>query len=49
MTNLDLIPFDEVKGAGKVRETLCRIEKQGLLNLDDSAIVVKDWESDHER
>jgi uncharacterized membrane protein len=42
MSNLVAITFDDAEEAGKVRETLRSIEKQGLLSLDDSAIVVKD-------
>jgi uncharacterized membrane protein len=36
--------FDSAEEASQVRETLRSIEKQGLLSLDDSAVVVKDQE-----
>jgi len=44
MANLVVITFDSAGEASQVRETLRSIEKQGLLSLDDSAVVVKDQE-----
>ena len=44
MSNLVVITFDEAEEAGKVRDALRSIEKQGLLSLDDSAVIVKDAE-----
>jgi uncharacterized membrane protein len=44
MSNLVVITFDDAEEAGKVRETLRSIERQGLISLDDSAVVVKDAE-----
>jgi uncharacterized membrane protein len=42
MTDLVVITFDDVDEASKVREAIKDIQKQGLLSLDDSAIIVKD-------
>jgi len=42
MSNLVVITFDNAEEAVKVRESLHSLEKQGLLNLDDSAVIVKD-------
>jgi uncharacterized membrane protein len=44
VSNLVVITFDNAEEAGKVHETLHSIEKQGLLSLDDSAVIVKDAE-----
>lgn len=44
MSNLVVITFDQAEEAGRVRESLRSVEKQGLLSLDDSAVVVKDQE-----
>jgi uncharacterized membrane protein len=44
MSNLVVITFDNAEEAVKVRESLHSLEKQGLLNLDDSAVIVKDAE-----
>ncbi len=42
MAHLLVITFDDAEEAGKVRETLRSVQKGGYLNLDDSAVVVKD-------
>jgi uncharacterized membrane protein len=42
MSNLVVITFDNADEASKVRESLRSLEKEGLLNLDDSAVIVKD-------
>ena len=42
MSYLTVVVFDDPEEAGKVRQSLKSIEKQGLLSLDDSAIIVKD-------
>lgn len=42
MTDLIVITFDNVDEASQVRESLRSIEKEGLLRLDDSAIVVRE-------
>jgi len=44
MSNLVVITFDQAEEAGKVLESLRSIGRQGLLSLDDSAVVVKDQE-----
>lgn len=44
MSNLVVITFDGAGEAAKVRESLHSLEEQGLLSLDDSAVVVKDGE-----
>ena len=44
MSNLVVITFEGAEEAAKVRETLRSVEAQGLLSLDDSAVVVKDAE-----
>ncbi len=44
MSNLIVLTFDDAQEAGNVLATLHSIEKQGLLSLDDSAMVVKDAE-----
>ena len=44
MSNLVVITFDGAGEAAKVRESLHSLEAQGLLSLDDSAVVVKDAE-----
>jgi uncharacterized membrane protein len=44
MSHLVVITFDNPDEAGRLRETLRSVERQDLVNLDDSAIVVKDQE-----
>lgn len=44
MSNLVVIIFDDPNEAHKVRESLKQEQKQGLLSLNDSAVVVKDEE-----
>jgi uncharacterized membrane protein len=39
-----VITFDNAEAAGKVRETLRSAQKSDYLNLDDSAVIVKDEE-----
>jgi uncharacterized membrane protein len=42
MSDLIVITFDNVDEAAQVRESLRSIEREGLLRLDDSAIVVRE-------
>ncbi len=42
MTDLVVVVFEDEEEAGKVRNTLKSVEKQGMLSLDDSAVVTKD-------
>ena len=42
MSNLIVITFENEDEAGKVRESVRKLQKQGLVSLDDSAVVVKD-------
>ena len=42
MSNLIVITFDDPDEAEKVRKTIRSAQKQDLISLDDSAIVVKD-------
>jgi uncharacterized membrane protein len=44
MSNWTAIIFDDEKQAGEVRETLRNLERQGLLHVDDSAVIVRDAE-----
>ncbi len=44
MSNLIVMTFDNAEEAGKVRETLRSAQRSDLINLDDSAVVVKDEE-----
>jgi len=44
MANLVVITFENAEEASRVRESLRDLEKQGLLSLDDSAVIVKDAE-----
>lgn len=44
MSNLVVIAFDNMEEAGKVRETLRSAQRQDMISLDDSAVVVKDEE-----
>ena len=45
MANLVVLTFDEADEADKVRDSLKALENQGLLSLDDSAVIVKDENS----
>ena len=42
MSRLIVITFENEEEAGQVRETVRQLQKQNLLSLDDSAVVVKD-------
>jgi uncharacterized membrane protein len=42
MSNLVVITFDNAEEADKVRASIKSAQKEGLISLDDSAIVVKD-------
>jgi uncharacterized membrane protein len=42
MSNIVVITFEDEQEAAKVREAARQLERQGLLSLDDSAVVVKD-------
>lgn len=42
MSTIIVITFDNSEEAGKVRESLRQIEHGGYLNLDDSAVIVRD-------
>jgi uncharacterized membrane protein len=42
MGNIVVLTFDNMEDAGKVRESLRKLEKEGQLSLDDAAVVVKD-------
>ncbi|MCC6167206.1 MAG: DUF1269 domain-containing protein [Caldilineaceae bacterium] len=42
MSNLIVITFENEDEADKVRETVRQLQKQNLISLDDSAVVVKD-------
>ncbi|MFN2189655.1 MAG: DUF1269 domain-containing protein [Candidatus Promineifilaceae bacterium] len=42
MSDLIVITFDNVDEAAQVRDSLRSIEKEGLLRLDDSAVVVRE-------
>jgi uncharacterized membrane protein len=42
MGDLVVITFDNADEAGRVRETLRSVQRSGYLNLDDSAVIVKD-------
>ena len=42
MSDLIVITFDDEEEAGKVREAIRREQKQDLVSLDDSAVVVRD-------
>lgn len=44
MSNIIVITFDNSDEAGEVRESLKKLEHGGYLNLDDSAVVVRDEE-----
>ncbi len=40
--NLIVLAFDTMEDAGKVHEALVEAKKQGLIRIDDAAVVVKD-------
>lgn len=42
MSYLTVVVFDDPDQATQVRQSLKNIQKQGLLDLDDSAVIVKD-------
>ena len=42
MSNLIVITFDNEEEAGKVRESVRQLQRQDLISLDDSEVVVKD-------
>lgn len=42
MSNIIVITFDNSDEAGEVRDSLKKLEHGGYLNLDDSAVVVRD-------
>jgi uncharacterized membrane protein len=42
MSFLTVVVFDDIEQAGEVRQSLRSIQKQGMLSLDDSAVIVKD-------
>ena len=44
MSNIVVITFDNAEEAGKVRESIKQLQKQGQISLDDSAVIVKDEE-----
>lgn len=42
MSDLIVVVFEDMEEAGRVRESVRQLQRQNLLSLDDSAIVVKD-------
>jgi uncharacterized membrane protein len=44
VSNLVVITFDDAEQASQVKESLKNLQKQGLLKIDDMAVVVKDAE-----
>jgi uncharacterized membrane protein len=42
MANLVVITFEDAEEAGQVRKSMRNLEQQGLLSLDDSAVIVRD-------
>jgi uncharacterized membrane protein len=44
MANLVVMTFDSAGEASQVRKSMRNLEEQGLLSLDDSAVVVNDAE-----
>ena len=44
MSNWTAVIFEDEKQAGEVRETLRNLERQGLLKVDDSAVIVRDMD-----
>jgi uncharacterized membrane protein len=42
MSNLTVIIFDDTEQAAQVKESLKKQEKQGLIKVDDTAVIVKD-------
>jgi uncharacterized membrane protein len=44
MSQVIVVTFEDPESAGQARETIRGLEKQGLVALDDAAVVVKDAE-----
>jgi uncharacterized membrane protein len=46
MSNFVVITFDNMEEAGKVLKTIRSVQHEGYVNLDDSAVVVRDEEGE---